>query len=152
MYILEELNKMQLIIYPEKDFVEADDIMMLQIAERYGAKIISNDAFSNHPKYQTIAKKYTIRYKKKPNPNFSFEEFKLRLIFENKFCIEGEEEDMFCMLNDPDYKKVEESHNVFWQLTIIDKKIFDLLWKYVYCGICFEMGFKISSSIKFMND
>uniref|UniRef100_A0AC34F2I8 RNase NYN domain-containing protein n=1 Tax=Panagrolaimus sp. ES5 TaxID=591445 RepID=A0AC34F2I8_9BILA len=152
MYILHELNKIQICIYPAKTFKEADDLIMLEIAEKYGAKIISNDAFKNHRKYQSVAQKYAIKYKKKLNPKFSLEELERRLIFKNKCFIDGKEDDMYCMLNDPDYKKVEESYDVFWQLTIYDKKILDLLQSYVHCYICSQIGFKIPSNIVFMAD
>uniref|UniRef100_A0A914Y345 RNase NYN domain-containing protein n=1 Tax=Panagrolaimus superbus TaxID=310955 RepID=A0A914Y345_9BILA len=152
MYIIQELNKVQACIYPKEDFREADDCMMLQIAERYGAKIISNDAFTNHPEYQFVAQKYTIKYKKTPNPEFSFDQLQHGLIFENKFTMNILSDDLYCSPDDPDYKKVRKSHDAFWRLTIIDNKILDLLWNYVHCGICSQIGFKIPSNIKFMND
>uniref|UniRef100_A0A914QKG9 RNase NYN domain-containing protein n=1 Tax=Panagrolaimus davidi TaxID=227884 RepID=A0A914QKG9_9BILA len=151
-YIIDVLNQMRLILYPEKDFLEADDEMMLEIAQRYGSMIVTNDAFRNHEKYKEIATNNTIKYKKERNPKFSLDALQSRLIFENRINILATEDKVYCYPNSPDYQKVKISHDNFWPATKNDMKAIDSLCDYVYYSICYQMGLKIPRNIKFMDD
>uniref|UniRef100_A0AC35FQD2 RNase NYN domain-containing protein n=1 Tax=Panagrolaimus sp. PS1159 TaxID=55785 RepID=A0AC35FQD2_9BILA len=151
-YIIGALNQMRLILYPEKDFLEADDKMMLEIAQRYGSMIITNDAFRNHEEYKEIATNNTIKYKKERNSKFSLDALQKGLIFENKIHMLATEDKVYCYPNSRDYRKVKSSHNNFWPATKNDIKAIDSLCDYVYYSICFQMGLRIPRSIKFMDD
>uniref|UniRef100_A0AC34F639 RNase NYN domain-containing protein n=1 Tax=Panagrolaimus sp. ES5 TaxID=591445 RepID=A0AC34F639_9BILA len=151
-YILRELERMNLLLFPEDDEKESDDILMLSLAEQYGALIISNDAFANHQEYKRIAERNTIKYSRICNNNFKIETLEKELAFQYLISFEGVGDRFYCCKDDPDYEKVTLSYDIFRPLSQTTQKHLDLLHVYIYAELCSLLGVPRPTEIGFLKE
>ena len=65
MLTLQELRELRLVFHPFQADRESDDRVLLELAAKHGALILSNDKFRNHPEYLNITTTQIVRYKRK---------------------------------------------------------------------------------------
>uniref|UniRef100_A0A7E4VA35 RNase NYN domain-containing protein n=1 Tax=Panagrellus redivivus TaxID=6233 RepID=A0A7E4VA35_PANRE len=115
--ILDELVQCGLVIRPTTPDKEEDDRAMLQLADRYGAVIISQDNFRNHyEEFGNLIHTNVIGYKNVRNDKFSIEILKERLTVERRFCLNANSSDFYAQPTDPQYAKVKKGLTKFPQI------------------------------------
>uniref|UniRef100_A0A914QF74 RNase NYN domain-containing protein n=1 Tax=Panagrolaimus davidi TaxID=227884 RepID=A0A914QF74_9BILA len=154
LYILDFLQHMDLLLYPQEDDLEKDDLLLLHLAEKYGALIITNDQFRNHKGYETIADNNRIEYDKTPTGHFSSRHKESSEILQDemtfKFTIALHEMPGKFIVGpkDEDYERVAESMKKFKQISQADAMSFKLLNMYIYSSWCFVYNYGIPDCVK----
>jgi hypothetical protein len=152
-YVLTELDKMNLLIFPHYVCHKSDDILMLSFAEEYGAIIISNRIFevAATNEYQNIIENNIIKYTNSCNYNFTQESFEDELDYPYLISLinGNDNEKFYCYDNDPDYGKVKVSYNVFRSISAESIKNLDFLLIFMYAKLCSERGISRPLALNF---
>uniref|UniRef100_A0A914Q651 RNase NYN domain-containing protein n=1 Tax=Panagrolaimus davidi TaxID=227884 RepID=A0A914Q651_9BILA len=148
-YILRELEELGFLIYNNEDRVENDDLLMLDLAMKYGAIIITRDQFRNHKGYENIAELYSVEYEKLPG-KFSIENLKTSLSYKSKCEMHESNEFFYAYKSDNDYELVKESLTAFPLCNPYTITRLHILQLFLYNNIryCYNLG--LSKHINFL--
>ena len=162
---------MDLLLFPETDATEADDVLMLRIAKKYGAMIVSKDQFRNH-EFPDQIRNNTIFYDLVDDRDFPHKirsTLKTKLIFNKSVIFNADpgkrfisrlsfllnklipfSENLLVSPGDDDYQSVKKSLEIF-DLDL-EKVMFNLNLLYLYIFSCarYIYGYGIHSQVFFM--
>uniref|UniRef100_A0A914YTP0 RNase NYN domain-containing protein n=1 Tax=Panagrolaimus superbus TaxID=310955 RepID=A0A914YTP0_9BILA len=148
-YILHELERMGLLLYGLTDDIEADDLLMLKLAKKYGALIITRDQFRNHKGCEKVAEEYTVEYEQ-VRTNVTVEMLKKCLYYNSKVAIHDSKDRFYANQDDKDYELVKEAATKYPLCSPTIIHVLSLLQLYIYNSIRFMYNLGISKQVIFL--
>uniref|UniRef100_A0AC34FS35 RNase NYN domain-containing protein n=1 Tax=Panagrolaimus sp. ES5 TaxID=591445 RepID=A0AC34FS35_9BILA len=152
LYILELLQKKGMCMFPEDDDTEKDDLLLLGLAKKYGALIISRDQFRNHREYDDIRINNRIEYDKVATGHFktkkSCEILKHSMAFKYALTMNEFADKFIVDPSDDDYELVQKSLKEFKQVSMESVESLNILLQYVYCYWRYVYNYGIPDCVK----
>uniref|UniRef100_A0A914YKZ1 RNase NYN domain-containing protein n=1 Tax=Panagrolaimus superbus TaxID=310955 RepID=A0A914YKZ1_9BILA len=152
-YVLRALQSAGLCIFPlHYDVEEEDDLVLLRMAQQYGAIIITRDQFRNHKEYQETAKKYVVEYDKIPTEllkdRFSSEMLKSCLCYKYTICLHEFAERFIVDPTSEDYELVQKASKKFKQVDEGEYVTMKLINMYICARFCYVHNYGVPEAFQ----